>query len=144
MSLLSRLDRCYSNISELEAAGVYWTVATTGSLHSDDRPSDHLPITLRVTRKPGRAARRPRLSQELVNTTEYQECLTRLATGIEVIGDVGERYSVIVEVAHRAARQARKQLFRPGLSQPVLLAEAALRVYFACEARQVQGGVAHG
>lgn len=37
---------------------------------------------------------------------------------------------MIVELAHRAAKQARLLLFRPSLSQPALLAEAALRVYF--------------
>lgn len=81
MELLSRLDRFYSNISEFEAAGQFWSVATEGSLHSEERPSDHLPVVLRISAKPSRTARLPRLSQELVKTQEYQCCLERLMRG---------------------------------------------------------------
>lgn len=121
MSLLSRLDR-RNSVSEFEAAGQYWTMAVVGSLLSATTSRSHSALR---TRKPGRTARRPRLFRELVRTQEYQDCLARLAVRVEAVGDVAVRYSVNVELAHRPAKQARLLLFRPGLSQPALLAEAA-------------------
>lgn len=134
MSMLSRIDWCYTNIPEMESGGNFWSLATLGSLHADERPSDHVPLLLRVARKATRTARRPRLSEELVRTEEYKQCLSRMAAGIEAVEDLSERYECFVDVAHRAAEQARAMLFWPTLTQPALLAEASLRLYSLAKA----------
>lgn len=100
----------------------------SGALHSADRPSDHLPLSVKVSARRDRSARLPRLAAELVRTTAFRACMARLSAGLGRGGDLIERYDAVVEVAHSAARAARSVLFAPDLSEPALLAEAAMWV----------------
>lgn len=71
LSVLSRIGRIYSNMS----------VAMLVSLHSDELPSDHLPVLLRAVAKRSRVARLPRLSPELIGVGERWACFDRLSLG---------------------------------------------------------------
>lgn len=136
--LFYRASTVYARtVSEVEARRYYWAVAPIGSLHVDVRASDHLPVLVRVSVKRARTARLARLSPELARPEEYQECLARMK-GIERVEDFEERYFVMAELAHRAARQARTLLFKPNLSQSALLVEAAMRVYVLAKVGKMQ------
>lgn len=82
-----------------------------------------------------RSARLPRLAPEAVQTEEYVSCLfARLSEGRSRTESLEEQHVAMVDVAHRAARHARAILIRPGLTQPALLVEAAMRVYMLARA----------
>lgn len=66
--MVSRLDRIYSNIATAEPSERYWSVAVLGSLRDDARPSDRLPLVLRISLRRARTARLPRISAELLAT----------------------------------------------------------------------------
>lgn len=107
MAVFSRLNRVCSNVSGVEAGQHFWSAAKLASLHADVRASDHVPVFFRVSCRRARTARRPSLAQELVHTDEYRACSARVAEGLGALEPLDERYAVMVELAHRAARQAR-------------------------------------
>lgn len=85
MSDLSRIDQVYSKVSEFKAGRHYWSVAMLGSLHTDDHPSDYVPVLLRIAQRRSKTARWPRLSQELVRSGAYI-----LRMPCEIDGGLGE------------------------------------------------------
>lgn len=129
MSVVSRIDRAYSNIVAPEAAAWFWSVIVSGALHSVDRPSDHLPLMVKISERRARSARLLRISAELVRTFAHRACFGRLSEGLCRGGGLSEQYEALVEVAHNSARAAQAVIFAPNLTEPALLAEAAMRVY---------------
>lgn len=85
-------------------------------------------------------ARLARISAELVAIDAFRERLERLGRGLEHCADMGDRYEAMTEVAQAAAKQACLVLFLPTLSEPALLAEAAMRVYVPAKAGRTQVG----
>lgn len=62
-----------------------------GFLHSADRPSDHLPLVVKVSVRRTRSVRLTRLSAELVRTSAYRACFARLSEGLERGGDLSDQ-----------------------------------------------------
>lgn len=80
---MSRLHRAYTNVAAVKAQERYWSVAVDGSLHDARRPSDHLPLLLRVSSWRARMARLPRIPSELVATYAFREFFGHLSRGLE-------------------------------------------------------------
>lgn len=138
LSITSRLDRIYTNISEFDRGGIFCSLNVIGSLLHPHRPSDHLPIVYKVSLRRARSSRKFRLCTELLRSGVFAEVLGDMAEGM---GGAGEPYEVVeasVEVAHRAARRSHGVLAAGALNQPRLLADQVLRVYHLARARMTK------
>lgn len=126
-----RIGRWYSNLDELTSRRLHMLVGVVGSFHCRAQASDHLLVSLLVSRRiPHRRSAR-RIPASIANKPIFVDILARKCEDLALTRSPARRLSSLTELAHCAARLTAKTLVANGDSTPCLLADAALRAY-AC------------
>jgi hypothetical protein len=115
LTTLSRIDRLYTNLPPADLHDLLVQVDTVGSVLDRHRPSDHIPVSARLSRQPVRHGP-ARLPNHIVAHPGFRKHLDSLDLGDLHMLDNCEAIDAVKEFFREAARRTRTDLASGGHS----------------------------